>query len=114
MKRSIALAAAEAVAAGLLPVAVTDDNLHVEPHQRTDVAIARAVGAQNFHHLPGGADARGDLAHARILGAGVGIDLFQQLHLGLEGRGAERIVVAIKLAVGAAGRLGIACRCGRP
>ena len=104
----IALAAAETVRAGLLPRAVADHDADADAHQRTDVAVDLAVGAQNFHHLPSGADARRHLPHARVLGAGIGVDLFEQLHLGFESRFAERVVVAVELAVGAAGRVRVA------
>src|SRR5665811_907857 len=97
----IALASADPVAAGLLPVTVANDCGNVQPHQRTDVAIGLAVGAQDFHHLPGGGDASGDLPHARVLGAGIGVDRLQQFHFALEALRAERVFVAIKLAVGA-------------
>ena len=50
---------------------------------------------------------RGHLPHARVLGARIGVDGLQQFHFGVEGRLAERVFVAVKLAVGAAGRLGI-------
>ena len=45
--------------------------------------------------------------HALVLGAGIGVDGLEQLHLGVEARRFERIVVAVELAVGAARRLGI-------
>ena len=47
------------------------------------------------------------MAHARVLGAGIGVDALQQLHLGVEGRLAERVFVAIEFTVGAAGGLGV-------
>jgi hypothetical protein len=103
----IALAAADAGAAALLPVAIAGHDRHVQPHQRPDVTISFAVGAQDFNHLPGGGDAGGYLPHARILGARIGVHGFQQFHFRLEWLGRERIVVAIELAVGAAGRVGI-------
>ena len=103
----VALAAAEAERAGLLPVAVAGDDRDIEPHQRPDVAIGLAVGSKDLDHLPGRGDARGHLPHAGVLGAGIGIDLFQRLHLGVEGGSGEGVLVAIELAVGAAGRVGI-------
>src|ERR1700686_657386 len=103
----IAFAPADAIAAGFLPVTVPGDHIHIKPHQWANVAIALAVGAQDFHHLPGGGDACRDLTHTRILGARISVDLLQQLYLGVKSGLAERINVAIKLAVGAAGWLGI-------
>ena len=52
----IAFAAADAMAAGFLAIAIAGDDRDVEPHQRPDIAIGLAVGAQNFHHLPGRGD----------------------------------------------------------
>ncbi len=107
-----ALAAAKAVAAGFLPIAVASNHGNVDAHQRTDVTIGLAVRAQDFHHLPARANAGGDLPHALILAACIGVDRFQQFHLRIEGRRSERIVVGIKLAVGAARALRHRCRCG--
>ena len=103
----IAFAAAVAVGAAFLPVAGRRHHRHVDPNQRTDVAIGLAVGPQDLDHLPRRAEARGDLLHALVLGAGIGVDGFQQLHLGVEARRFQRIVVAVELAVGAARRLGV-------
>ena len=94
----IALAPAIALAAALLPVALADHHRNIDAHQRADVAIALAVGAHDLHHLPGRGDADGDLPHARVLVAQIGVDLGEQLHLGLEARRVERIVVAVELA----------------
>ena len=102
-----ALAAAEAIAAGFLPIAFAGNNSNVDAHQRTDVAIDLAVRAQDFHHLPARGNAGGDLPHALILAACIGVDRFQKFHLRIESRRSERIVVGIELAVGAAGRFGI-------
>ena len=96
------------MAAGFLAVAVARDDRDVDAHQRPHVAIAFAVAAQDLDHLPGRAERDRDLPHARVLGAGIGVDGLQQPHLGLEGRLAERIVVAVEADIGAAGRLGIA------
>ncbi len=104
----IALAPAIAVAAGLLAVAVASHDRYVDPHHRADVAIDLAVGAQDFDDLPGRAEARADLPHARVFGARIGVDFLQQLHLGLEARRIERIFVAIEADIGAAGRVRIA------
>ena len=100
-------AAAKAVAAGFLPIAFSGDNGNVDAHQRTDVAINFTVRAQDFHHLPARGNAGGDLPHALILTARIGIDRFQQFHLRIECRCSKRIVVAIKFAVGAARRVGV-------
>src|SRR5689334_13530093 len=99
------LAAAKTVAAGFLTLAVAGDHRYVEPHHRADVAIGLAVGAKNFDHLPGGADAGSHLTHPGVLAARIGVNRLQQFHLGLEGRRFERIVLSIELAVCAAGRI---------
>ncbi len=100
-ERVEAFAPAVAVAAHLLAVAVADHDRDVDAHQRAHVAIAVAVGAQDFDHLPRRAERDRHLPHARILGARIGVDRLQELHLGFEGRLAERILVAVKLHIGA-------------
>ena len=102
----IALAPAIAVAAAFLPVALAGDDRDIDPHQRADVAIALAVGAQDFDHLPGGGEAGRDLPHARVLVAHIGVDLCQQFDLGLEARRVQRIVVAIEPDIGVRRRRG--------
>ena len=97
----IAFAAAIAVAAGFLAVAVAGDDRDIDAHQRTDVAIDFAIRPQDFDDLPRRRDAGGHLPHARILGARIGVDLFQQLDLGLEAGRAERIFVGVEFDVGA-------------
>ena len=96
----IAFAAAIALAAAFLAVALSGDHGNIDPHQRADVAIALAVGPQDFHHLPGGAEADRDLPHPRILVADVSVDLGQQFYLGFEARRIQRIVVAIEPHIG--------------
>ena len=106
-ERAEALAPAHAVGAGLLPVAVADDHRDVDPHHRPHVAHEGAVGAQDLDLLVGTAERGGDLAHARVAAARIGVDLFQQLDLLGEGRAAERALVAVERPVGAARRLGV-------
>ena len=96
----IALAPAIALGAALLPVALPGDDGNIDADQRPDVAIDLAVGAEDFHHLPGRAEADGHLPHPRILVAHIGVDLRQQFDLGLEARRIQRIVVAIEPHVG--------------
>ena len=102
-----AFAAPIAVAAGLLPVAVTGHDRDSHAHQRTDVAIGFPVGAQDLDHLPAGAEGDRHLPHARVLGARIGVDGLQEPHLGLEARRAQRIFVPVEADIGAAGSLGI-------
>ena len=96
----IAFAAAIALAAAFLPVALPGDHGNIDAHQRADVAIALAVGPEDFHHLPGGRQADGDLPHPRVLVADIGVDLGEQLDLALEAGRIERIVVAIEPHIG--------------
>ncbi len=105
-----ALTPAVAIAAGFLPVTLADDHRDVDPHQRPHVAVALAVPAQDFDHLPGGAERDRDLPHPRILGPRIGVDRLQEPHLALERGLLERIVVAIEPGIGAPGRLGVAAR----
>ncbi len=86
----VALAAAITVAAALLPRAVADHDRDTQPHQRPHVAIGLAVAAQNLDRLPGRGEARRNLAHARVLGARIGVDGFEKPRLGFESRAAER------------------------
>ena len=102
-----ALAAAHAVRAGLLAVAVADDDRDVDPDQRADVADQRAVGAEDLDLLVGAGERRRHLADARVLAAGIGVDRLEQLHLLGEARAVERALVAVERAVGAARRLGV-------
>ena len=93
--------AAGAEAAGLHPLAVADHDLDVEPDQRPDIRAAGAVGAQDLDLLPGAGQAGADLLDPRVLGAGVGIDLLEQADLGRLNLAADRVGLAIALAVGA-------------
>ena len=57
-----------------------------------------------MYRLPGACEGGGDLAHPGVETARVGVDFAEQLDLGLEGRFAERVDIAIEAAVGARGR----------
>ena len=103
----VALAAAVAGAAGFLPVAVADDDRDIDAHQRAHVAIGFAVGADDLHGLPGGAEAHRDLPHARILGPRIGVDGFEEPRFGFKGGAAERALLAVELDVAARRRAGI-------
>jgi hypothetical protein len=62
-------ATADAVAAGLLPVAFADDDGDVDAGHRAHVGNAVAIGAQDVDDLPARGDRRGHLPHLGILGA---------------------------------------------
>ena len=110
----VALASAIAFAAGLLAVAFADHHGDVDPHQRAHVAIDLAVGAHDLHHLPSRSEAHRHLAHARVPGPRIGVDLFEQPHLGLEARLGERVVVAVEAGIGAPAAPRHSCRNTRP
>ena len=91
-------AAAHALVADLTtPLIVFGDDLDVDAHQRARVGREAAVAADH-HHLPVLRDAaRHDLLDARVLGAGVRVDLAEQLDLALRrdvgGRDGDRVEV---------------------
>ena len=89
------------MAADLHAVAVADHDGHIEAHQRTDVADPHPVGAQDLDRLPFPGEGGRHLAHPRILGPGIGVDLGEQLYLGVEADLAQGVEVGIEAAVGA-------------
>ena len=91
---------ADALGAGLLPLALAHHESDVEPHERAHVGGAAAVGADDLHHLPFAEKRRHHLANPGLLCPGVGIDLRQQRDLVVEGRTIERVVVHVERAVG--------------
>jgi len=102
----VAHAPAAAVEAALHAIAALAHDLDVQAHERADIGHVPPAGADDVHRLPLAGEPGGDLLHARIAGAGVGVDLLQQRHLAGEGDGAERVVVGVEVAVGADGVLG--------
>ena len=74
-------AAAHALRAALAPPALLRHDLHVEAHQRLDVANLSAFARRDHHVSVLAAHARQHLHHARVAGASVGIDPLEQLHL---------------------------------
>src|SRR3979411_2399361 len=102
-----ALAPAIALAARFLAFSIAGDDGDVHPHQRANVAVGFAVAPQDFNTLPACAERDRDLPHTWILRAGIGVDGFEQPHLGLEARRSERVVVAVEAGIAAAGRFGI-------
>ncbi|MGZ2439896.1 hypothetical protein ACVI55_002332 [Sinorhizobium medicae] len=99
---------ADAEGSAFLPVALADHDGDVDPRHRPHVVDAVSIGSQNIHDLPARSDRRGYLPDLGLLGAQIGIDLLEQLHLGLETWLADRISVSVKLLVGALRR----CRIG--
>ena len=91
------------MAAGFLPVALARDYRHIDADKRANVAIGFAIGSHDLDDLPARADTDRDLAHTRILLAHIGVDLREQLDLGLEARSIQRIVVDIKPHIGVRG-----------
>ena len=82
-------------AAALHTIAVADHDRDVEPDQGPDIGDPFTAGAQDLDCLPGAGQRRRDLADPLILGPGVGVDLLQQLDLGLEFHPADRVLVGV-------------------
>ena len=61
--------------------------------------------ADDLDRLPLARERGRNLLHARVLRARIGVDLGKELHLLLEGLGAERILVRVEMRVGAGGAL---------
>src|ERR1700722_12411047 len=76
----IAFAAAITLATAFLAVALAGNDRNIDAHQRTDIAIALAIRPQDFHHLPGSAQAHRDLPDPRILVADVSVDFGEQFY----------------------------------
>ena len=94
-------AAANAVGAAFLPVAFAGHDGNIDAGHRPDIADAMAVGPQDVHHLPACRNGRRHLPDLVVLVTQIGIDIGEELHLFLEARAADRVLVAIKLLVGA-------------
>ena len=99
-------AAAGAGRAVLPPAVLVDGDRDIDPRQGPHVADQPAVGAQNLHHPPLAGERGHHLGHARVAGAGEGVDLLQQGHLFGEARRGQRVLVAIEFGVGGPGPLG--------
>src|SRR5262249_17118720 len=72
-----------AVGAGFLAAAGAGDHRDIDAHERPNVAVDAGVPAHDLDHLPGRAETDRHLLHARVLLARIGVDLFEQLDLGL-------------------------------
>ena len=70
-------------------------------HQGADVGGAAAVAAQDLHRLPLARQGRHHLGHPVVEAAGVGVDIGEQLHLGLEIDLVQQVVVHVEVAIGA-------------
>ncbi len=92
---AIEIASAEAMVAGLAPVARPGDDLHPEADQRADVRGDEAVGANDVDHAPAGRQRHADLGDARVAGAGRCVDRPAQLDLLAERYERQRIVGVI-------------------
>ena len=89
-------------AAGVAAFATTvflDDDRHVEAGHRAGVGDGVAFGAQNHHFLNGGSKGCGDLNHAFIQGAGIGVDLTKCFDLDGKFRIRHRIRVTVELLI---------------
>ena len=90
----------------LAPAVLLDDDRDVEPHHRPRLGEPRALGAQDLDLLHRGGEARGDLHHARVEPAHVGVDLAQHLDLHRELGVVERVAVGVEPLVGRPRRRG--------
>jgi len=97
---------APAEAPAFLALALAHHDGHAEAHERADVGQALAVGAQDLYRLPFARDRAHDLAHARIFGARIGVDVGEQLGLLCKGHQFERIVVGIEARIRPLGPVG--------
>ena len=95
------LASAHAVGTALLTVAVADHHGHVHPHQRPDVTHDLAVAAHDLDMLPRRGERSGDLPHARIGIAQIAVDFGEQFRFLGEGGVEDRVLLAVKVPVGA-------------
>ena len=92
--------------AGLAPAVLLDDDRDIEPHQRTDVASDKAIGADDLDDRPTCGKAGRNLHHARIAGACCRVDHLQQTDLLGEGNPVEWRGVGVEMAIVAARRRG--------
>ncbi|MNI31505.1 hypothetical protein D3C73_853910 [compost metagenome] len=101
-----ARAAARAGRGAFTLAVLLDGDGDVQPDQRTQVAEQPPVAAQDVDGAALADQGGRNLHHARIAGAGPGVDLGQQGDLVREGRGQQRIDRIIEALVGGARRLG--------
>ena len=99
-------AAARPGAAGLATTVLFHGDRHVQARQRPVVRQAPSVRAEDLHLPPFAGEADADLHHARVAGAGEGVDLLQQVGLGGEGEPPHGVGVVIELGIGGSGRIG--------
>ena len=97
---AVAETAAGSMASGLAPAILLDDHGDVEAHERPEVGHAAAVGAHDLHRLPLAVHGRHHLRHARVLRAGIGVDLGQQRGAHGEVGGTQRVLIAVEALVG--------------
>ena len=83
--------------ADLPPAAVLRDHRHVEPGERPHVPHRQPRRRRDENHDFLAAEARDDLTHARVPGAGGGIDAAQQLELSAEVGGERRLGEAVEI-----------------
>ena len=86
---------ATAGAAAFAPPVFLDDDGDVQPRHRPYVGHQATAGAKDEHLLKRGGNGRGNLYHAGVERAGIGVDLAQRLHLQAEARVRHRVDVTI-------------------
>ncbi len=100
----IAAPAARAMASYFLAVAFGRHDRDIEADERAHIEGLLAARAHDLDHLPFAGKRAGDLLHARILGARIGVDLLEKPHFVFEGHIGEGIVGGVERNVGARGR----------
>ena len=98
------IAPAAAGAALFATAVLFDDHCDIQPRHRADVGQPQAFGAQDFHLLQPRRYGRRDLHHAAVHGAGIGVNLFQNIDLGGKACIRHRVCIRVKPGIGALGR----------
>ena len=97
---AVAEPAAGAMAACFAPAVLLDDHGDVQPHERPQIGDPAAIGAENLHRLPLAIHRGHHLGDARVLGAGISVDLRQQRRANGELAAAQGVLVAVEALVG--------------
>ena len=72
-------AAAAAIGTGFLAPGLFHHHTDIDPHQRPNVGILLAAGADDLDLLPFAGQRRRNLAHTAVFAAGIGVHFLQQL-----------------------------------
>ena len=110
-------APAKSVAALALLFAIRRNHRNLEAHQRANVTVGAAVGANDFDRLPVGGQRHRYLLDPRVETTGIAVGFLQEVDLLGETQRRGRIAVDIEFGIAAGGRNGrcstlAATRCG--